>query len=290
MRVGTYNVYEFRDRHANENMGGVIDTIELMDCDVVGLQEVPLTERSGYYGDESDESDGSYLDGYLSDALSVRAITASASQGLGNTLLVRGKASGVRRVDLWRHGSPMRSAAMAYVPSDVGRVNVCTVHLDDRREMARLEQFRALEAELSWRGPSLVFGDFNALRESDYDERRWDEIEQARSEAGIEWARHELTAYIDSLGWVDLVRLGVAGSMDRYADSLRRPMPRGLTETSRYGTRVDYVWATPDLARKVRVTAFEVVPSDASDHRPVVVEIEPLRQKKRRAARSPSAA
>ena len=288
MRIGTYNVFEFR-----YGMGDVLDTLLGMRCDVVGLQEVPTSERGGdYYGDsDDDDSDeggkGSHLDGYLEEECGARVVTARASQGIGNTLLIKGDSSRVKRIELWRGSWPMRSAAVASVASDIGRVNVCSVHLDDQREMVRLDQFKRLEAELDGRGPSIVFGDFNALRESDYGAGRWSEIERARSRAGIEWARHELMAYIDSIGWIDLVRLGHAGSLEAYADSLRRPLPVDLTRTSRFDTRVDYIFATESLAKKLAVTGYEVVRSGASDHRPVVVELAlaPKAPKKRVIAR-----
>lgn len=256
MKVLTYNVCGFR-----YGFDAVAEALAREACDVAGLQEVPTVRGS-------DEA-------VYEVAAGASVVTAEASQGIGNSLLIRGPHGRARRASLWSSTGPARSAVMAPLASDVGRVTVCCVHLDDRGESRRLAQLESLDASLGSR-EAIVLGDFNALRESDYEPGRWLEIERARREAGLQPARGDVMEYIDRAGWVDLVRLWHAGGHGRYAASLRDPLPRRLTETSRHGTRVDYVFATPGIARKIAVRSCRVAGWHGSDHQPVVVDLGPL--------------
>lgn len=258
MKVVTYNVCEFRHGFRN-----VAEALAAEACDVAGLQEVPTRRDAAGALDD------------VASACGASAVTAEASQGIGNSLLIRGPHGRARRASLWSRTGPARSAVMAAVDSEVGRVTVCCAHLDDRGESRRLAQLEMLDAAIGSRD-AIVLGDFNALRESDYEPGRWREIERARDAAGLQPARGDVMAYIDRAGWVDLVRLWIAGGHARYAESLRDPLPRHLAETSGYGTRVDYVFATPGLARRLAVKSCAVAPWHGSDHQPVVVDLEAM--------------
>ena len=284
MRVCSFNVHEWVGPDGRNNLHGVAGFLLDARCDLVALQEV-------YYGDGDTYGD---LDPAreLAEELGLEMVVVEADHDLANVILTRAHMPDdeTDNVSLYADGDP-RSAAVCV--ASVGGVSFrfFATHLNHLRESTRVKQVRKLRAAVGkMGGPCLIAGDFNSLRMADYGQRERDAIVRSRERGRVEEARGEVMAEIDAAGWIDLARLYDAGnSLADYAANLASPIPRSLSVTTPYGTRVDYAFATRDLAEAVEVRRFEVAECDASDHRPILLEIQPksaTRRSGKRAARA----
>lgn len=250
MRLCTLNVHDWVDGRGRGNGERIEALLSELACDVVALQEVPREGRLER----------------IAAALKMHVQRAPAWWA-DNVLLTRARPRWSGALELDAGPGELRSAAIAGIDTEHGVVVVAAAHLDHISEHRRVRQFELLHEALGLRGEAaLVLGDLNALRASDYEPARWEAIAEVRRRNDWEAPSEALMQRIDALGWVDLVRLYAAPTPDA-------PLPARLAITSRFDTRIDYVMASRALAPRLRVTAVDVIESDASDHRPVVVDI-----------------
>lgn len=105
--------------------------------------------------------------------------------------------------------------------------------------------------------------------------------------ARVEEARGEVMDAIDAAGWRDLFRLYDAGNdLAEYARNIGSPIPRSMSVTTPYGTRVDYAFGNRAFVEAYEVSAAEVDPCGASDHQPIVIDFIPRRPRARSPRRS----
>jgi endonuclease/exonuclease/phosphatase family metal-dependent hydrolase len=257
MRLCTLNVHDWVDGVGRGNCERIEALLTTLDCDVVALQEV---------------SRGSEVE-RVAEALKMHVQRAPAWWA-DNVLLTRARPRWSGAIELDAGPGELRSAAIAGMDTEFGVLVVAATHLDHIAEHRRVRQFEILEEALRVRGEAaFVLGDFNALRRSDYEPARWDAIDLVRARNEWESPREDLIREMDTRGWIDLVRLHLASSLEAYTDALATPLPTHLARTSRFDTRIDYVMASRTLAPRLSVSAVEVVDTDASDHRPVVVDV-----------------
>jgi endonuclease/exonuclease/phosphatase family metal-dependent hydrolase len=137
------------------------------------------------------------------------------------------------------------------------QLTIFVTHLDHRTEPQRMFEMSAL---LKVQKPQshLLLGDMNALKRSDYTDADWDKITEVRKASGWELPQVELTETIERVGgYIDLLSAASASS--------------AIIPTSRFDTRVDYIFATPDI---VCTSASVIVNTlNESDHKPIVVRI-----------------
>lgn len=257
MRACTLNVHNWADGDGRGNAPRVESLLASLACDLVALQEV-----------------SQFVELFrLARALGMH-VTHDPAGGATNVLLTRVEPRWSEVLKLEVHGAETRSAALAEIDTNLGPMVVAATHFSPDRESIRVSQFEQIVVLLAASGDrSLLLGDLNALRRADYAPRRWQSIADERARNRWEEPRDDLARRLDERGWVDLVRLGVAGSPVCYYESLGTPLPPQLASTCRFGTRVDYVLASPTLAAEVRVMDVSVPAADVSDHRPVVVHL-----------------
>lgn len=260
LRVCTWNVHGWCDAWGRLGYARAEATLRALDCDVIALQEVFDTERLTR----------------LDEALSTRHAFAPAAWG-ANALLARPGVRDPRALALDVVAGELRSAVRGEVTLAGAGVTVAATHLDVHDEAVRCAQFEQLAAALPRGAPALLLGDFNALRPGDYDPPRRQEITDKRRDAGLDPPDDALMRRLDAEGWYDLVRLAaLGGGVAGYREALETPLPRALTATSRFATRVDYVFGNAALLARFAATSTLVGDSDASDHRPVVVGLTPV--------------
>lgn len=269
LRIATYNVHGFVGPDGLPNPSRVVRLLRRLDCDVVALQEV--TRGFGFRVPRRDGGGMPPDIDVVARVLGMRVVEANAGWG-SNVVLARIPLLRAESVPLGDGPAGPRSAALATLETPCGAIVFASTHLDVLDESARVRQLRALAGAIG-RREAVVLGDFNSLRFADYSRARLREIAEEREDADVEEPREAVVRAADALGWVDIVRLGLAGSHGRYAASLREPLHARLAATCAFGTRIDYVWATAGFAARVRVVGSRVVASDASDHRPVVVTL-----------------
>jgi len=257
VRIGTFNVHGFRDATGKKRVDDVIELLRALDCDVLALNEVVSPD---------------HILARVARALGREPLWSEAGFG-ANALLVRAARS-VQPVLLEAAGE-LRSAIVAEVDGPGGPLDVVATHLDHTSEARRLVQLRELHGVLLSRHVRLVLaGDLNAMRLSDLAPAELALMHRRRRREGWEAAREDVVRALDGYGYVDAVRLALAGSLAAYHAALGAPLPAAHAVTSRVATRIDYVWLSEAAARALRVTRARTVPTDVSDHLPVVVEVE----------------
>lgn len=174
----------------------------------------------------------------------------------GNAILSRHPLSSARTIPLAVSGyGETRSAVDAVIDLPDAPLRVCCTHLDHLAEPTRLAQWAALSEATDSVAGGLLCGDLNALCRSDYTETAWADIAAARERGRWESPRAEL---LDSLL--------AAGFSDASGEP---PEP-----TSRFGTRIDYVLASPGCPwRPVGRVTLPTLARGISDHNGVLVRL-----------------
>jgi len=129
------------------------------------------------------------------------------------------------------------------------------IHLVPKYSELRCEEIQRISTELNGlleEGVSQVWcGDFNTLSRGDYSDQEWDHIVRIRRDNGRRAPLNDVIDTINNLGFTDSwVSAG-------------RPSPR---TTSRFDTRVDYVFSSPKFNKTWKLQDFGHHSSDASDH------------------------
>lgn len=162
---------------------------------------------------------------------------------------------------------------------------VACLHLDHVRETTRLGQLRAVAEQLEQLGPStsqIWLGDFNALTRADWHEQEWARLAEHRARNAWEAPVSDLTSLITS---------PVAACEAPQARARGRPAAAGLgftdcwraaaersgpLGTSRFKTRIDYVYVSPAMAAGAAVARCQHVQTipHVSDHNAVLATLE----------------
>jgi endonuclease/exonuclease/phosphatase family metal-dependent hydrolase len=260
MRLCALNVHTWADARGRSNVQAVIEFLRELDCDVVTLHEV-LRE-------------GETL-ARVADALEMQHAFGAAAW-LGNAILARHPLRAAATTPGPAGYEEGRCVLAATVLSPDGSLDVCATHLDPRYEDTRLEELDLLLAAADARAPEhVLMGDFNALRLADYPPAALAQVRAMRAANDKEEPRGEVIARLDARGYLDAFRLARAGGRAGYAAALVAPPPEGAPVTCWAGTRVDYVWATEALLARFALRAATHVPTAASDHAAVVIDLAP---------------
>lgn len=282
MKLATFNIHGWRTagpdpEQIQPNLDLVTATLRAIDADIIGLNEVyhPRVVQ----GDErpalealADRLQMHYVfgpclrwpaqdnmpaDAYGNAVLSRWPITASAA----HHLVARNEKEAPAL-----EGKEQRGLLEARVRlPDARNFTVYSTHLDHKSEEARLVQLRALR---SWtvrdrNRPHVVMGDFNAISEWDYAARPEAQATAAEHPKGQQHFPPRAVAQMERAGYVDALTLfGQPG--------------QGSFILADYPLRIDYIFVSQPLADAVRSCRIweEVKGEEASDHRPVVAEID----------------
>jgi endonuclease/exonuclease/phosphatase family metal-dependent hydrolase len=272
VRIITYNIHKWRTSDDQPNFRLLVDLLKRANADVIGLNEVlhPYPTETGPALSRLAEELG------MSVAFGAREprrqLGTSATGGSGDALLSRFPlVSTVWTPLLPIPGKKQRGFLEVRLPGAGQTWTVAILHLDHTDERARQSQFSDLVAwyELAGRRPDLIIGDCNCIHPREYEDRP--EAFLALSTHPI--ARHltngpdgpQLTRQIEQAGYVDaLIQKGTLG--------------QGTMIGAGEPVRLDYIWLRADWAHLLthaRVVE-EPVGQEASDHRPVLADFEPL--------------
>ena len=270
MRICTYNVHGWVDGSMAPNPSRVARMLHGLRADVVALQEA--TEGFGFRPSAPPD-----ILGVPRIATIARGAGFPNAVGGGSWVDANAVFSSVEPLSTERHRLASgqgggRSMTAVTLRTSLGPVLFVSTHLDCFEERDRVRQFHDLARHIGDR-QAIAMGDFNALRPADYTTKRLNDIDLERENADVEPVSDALMRVIDRAGWVDLMRLYIAGGLREYAATLDRPIPAKSTVTNHHGTRIDYAFATPALATALRVTGCSIGRSTASDHRPVVIDL-----------------
>ena len=259
MRVISVNVNGIRAAHRN---GGLV---QLVDADVLCLQEVRADP----------EQLGSVIEGLLPHEFVEFAPCVEKGR---NGVAILSRYPLQQRADELPGFEGSGRFLSCVVATPVGEVNVSNVYVpkgyatpkntDDPRDLAKAEFLEALTTELPV-GSSLLCGDLN-IAHSQLDLRNW------RGRIGYSGFRETERAVLDRWsadGWVDLVRREQGQTSGPYTWWSWR----GKAFDNDVGWRIDYIWASADLAQRCSGTDVRRAPSYDerwSDHAPVVADFD----------------
>ncbi|HRJ40605.1 MAG TPA: endonuclease/exonuclease/phosphatase family protein [Caldilineaceae bacterium] len=273
----TFNIHGWRTAEGAPNWQQVVQVISASGADIVGLNEV-------YYPFAGQEDGNSHslvplLERLASETgmhpafgpcLGWPATDTIPEKSYGNGLLSRWPiiASAAHHLTPVA-GKEQRGLLEGRILLPDGRpFTVYVTHLDHTDEAARLVQLRALR---TWtirdrNRPHAVLGDFNAVSPWDFDERRDDlqRLVENHPPAGplLTQEGMQVIPQMEKAGYVDAMRAAGAVGQGTF---IRAAVP----------LRIDYIFLSHPLAPALRSAQVwqEEPGSEASDHRPVLVEI-----------------
>lgn len=284
MRIATYNIHGWRTADGAPNWRQVAAVLRATGADVIGLNEVyhslrttedPLSEEN-----ESNSHSAAPLLERLAAELGMYSIFGPClrwpatdempENSYGNALLSRWPiiASAAHHLTPVPEKEQRGLLEGRILLPDGRNFTVYVTHLDHTDEATRLIQLRALR---TWtvrdrNRPHAVLGDFNAVSSWDFAHRP-DELLRLvdnRPPSGplLQEEGMQVIPQMEKAGYVDAMR---AVDQPGQGTFIRAAAP----------LRIDYVFLSQSLAPALRSTQVwqEEPGSEASDHRPVVVEI-----------------
>lgn len=278
MRVLTFNIHGWRTRSGAPNWQQVAEVISASGADIVGLNEVyhPFASPDG----GNSHSLAPLLD-RVADALGMYAVFGPClrwpatdempEKSYGNGLLSRWPviASAAHHLTPVADKEQRGLLEGRILLPDGRNFTAYVTHLDHTDEEARLVQLRALR---TWtvrdrNRPHLVMGDFNAVSAWDFAGRRDDLLrlvaDHPPSGPLLEESGMRVIAQMEKAGYVDAMR--AAGEVGQ-----------GTFIPAAVPLRIDYIFLSQPLAPALHVVQvwLEEAGQEASDHRPVLVELD----------------
>ncbi|KAM0898254.1 hypothetical protein ACQ4PT_022025 [Festuca glaucescens] len=226
-------------------------------ADIIGLQNVRAEEERGMRPLSE-----------LASALGMRYVFAESwAPEYGNAVLSRWPITrwkALRVADQSDFRNVLR--ATIEVPM-VGEVNFHCTHLDHLDESWRMKQLNAMLRSVD--GPHILAGGLNALDGTDYSAERWADIVKYYEEIGKPTPKVEVMKYLKGKQYVDAKDF--AGECEAVVVVAKGQDVQG---TCKYGTRVDYILASPNSPYKFVPGSYTVVSSKGtSDHHIVRVDV-----------------
>ncbi|XVF72493.1 hypothetical protein PTKIN_Ptkin12aG0125700 [Pterospermum kingtungense] len=148
-----------------------------------------------------------------------------------------------------------------------GEVDFHCTHLDHLDENWRMKQINAIIQSND--GPHILAGGLNSLEETDYSTERWTDIVKYYEEMGKPTPKVEVMKFLKNRQYTDAKDF--AGECEPVVVIAKGQSVQG---TCKYGTRVDYILASPDSPYKFVPGSYSVLSSKGtSDHHIVKVDI-----------------
>ncbi|CAI0395397.1 unnamed protein product [Linum tenue] len=248
---------ERRRRHDGSARRSVVEVLRELDADILALQEVKAEEEKGM----KPLSD-------LAAALGMNYVFADSwAPEYGNAILSKWP---IKRWKVHKifDDSDFRNVLKATINvPNVGEVNFHCTHLDHLDEQWRMKQVNAIID--SSEGPHLLAGGLNSLDETDYNEDRWIDIVKYYEEMGKPTPKAEVMRFLKKENYTDAK--DYAGECESVVMIAKGQNVQG---TCKYGTRVDYIVASPNSPYKFVPGSYSVLSSKGtSDHHIVKVDV-----------------
>ncbi|KAK3007896.1 hypothetical protein RJ639_013041 [Escallonia herrerae] len=235
----------------------VVEVLRELDADILALQDVKAEEEKGM----KPLSD-------LAVALGMNYVFAESwAPEYGNAILSKWP---IKRWKVQKifDDADFRNVLRATVDvPHTGEVDFHCTHLDHLDENWRMKQINAIIQ--SSNGPHILAGGLNSLDETDYSPERWMDIVKYYEEMGKPTPKVEVMKFLKSKQYTDAKDF--AGECESVVMIAKGQSVQG---TCKYGTRVDYILASPDSPYKFVPDSYSVLSSKGtSDHHIVKVDV-----------------
>ncbi|CAN6319912.1 unnamed protein product [Urochloa humidicola] len=244
-------------RSSSRRARSVAEVLREVGADIVGVQNVRAEEGRGMRPLAD-----------LDEGLGMRYVFAESwAPEYGNAVLSRWP---IKRWKAQRVADQSDFRNVLRVTVDVpgaGEVNFHCTQLDHLDEGLRMKQVNSILRSAD--GHHILAGGLNALDPTDYSADRWADIVKYYEEIGKPTPKTEVMRYLKAKRYVDAKDF--AGECEAVVVVAKGQDVQG---TCRYGTRVDYIMASPNSPYKFVPGSYAVVSSKGtSDHHIVKAEI-----------------
>ncbi|XP_058083727.1 uncharacterized protein LOC131231526 [Magnolia sinica] len=235
----------------------VLDVLKEVNPDILALQDVKADEEKGM----SPLSD-------LADALGMKYVFGESwAPEYGNAVLSKWP---IKRWKVQKiiDDTDFRNVLKATIDvPQVGEVNFHCTHLDHLDENWRMKQISAIIQ--SEEVPHILAGGLNSLDEMDYSAERWIDIVKYYEEIGKPTPKVEVMRFLKGKKYQDAKNF--SGECEPVVMIAKGQAVQG---TCKYGTRVDYILASPNSPYHFVPNSYTVMSSKGtSDHHIVKVDI-----------------
>lgn len=235
----------------------VLEVLREVDADILALQDVKAVEEKGM----TPLSD-------LAKALGMNYVFAESwAPEYGNAVLSKWP---IKRWKVQKivDDDDFRNVLKATIDVPwTGEVNFHCTQLDHLDENWRMKQLSAILK--SGDSPHILAGGLNSLNESDYSSNRWADIVEYYEDIGKPTPRVQVMKLLKGLEYTDAKEF--AGECEPVVMIAKGQNVQG---TCKYGTRVDYILASPYSPYKFVPGSYSVISSKGtSDHHIVKAEI-----------------
>lgn len=237
--LATYNVSRFEMKDPSS----ILKLLEEEKVDICGLQEVPGKLR---------------LDQLLSTQSKYVGIFDNLYYGYGNAIIYNKMlfSEKYHKLHIIKRGKSKKGVLEVILENLNNKsIHIYVTHLDHRNEFQRLYELNNLFNIPMIDNLHFLIGDFNSLKRSDYSQQQWDEISQTRINNDWELPTDKVIKKIESRGYIDLL------NPNNQSD---------IIPTSRFNTRVDYIF-TNNKSLEYESSVINNN-NNQSDHKPVMVK------------------
>ncbi|XP_047336932.1 uncharacterized protein LOC124940456 [Impatiens glandulifera] len=251
-------------RHINGGDGGkkrtILEVLKELNADILAMQDVKAEEEKGM--EPLSE---------LAAALGMTYVFAESwAPEYGNAILSKWP---IKRWKVQKifDNSDFRNVLKATIDiPEAGEVNFQCTHLDHLDENWRMKQVNAIIQSNHDEVPHILAGGLNSLDETDYSTERWTDIVKYYEEMGKPKPKTDVMRFLK--GEEDMIDAkNFAGECEAVVMIAKGQSIQG---TCKYGTRVDYILASPDSPYKFVPGSYSVISSKGtSDHHIVKVDI-----------------
>jgi len=293
LRVCSLNVHGWHNSDGT-SWEGLISTLRATQPDIILLQEATkhrLPALAQALGDLhwTSRHNCAILSRYALSAGAVNQVQSQSTKQRGSAWKGKTTATTEPKKELQRHGRHFERfcTATIAVPGALSLEIVC-LHLDHVTETTRMGQLRDLvehQLESGRNARQIWAGDFNALTVADYAEHELHRIADHRARNAWESPKNDVSAMmtspLDTLSTTGRRKPQRAPALSRglgFTDCWHAAVERsGPLGTSRFDSRIDYVYCSPALMEHgavfvARCDHLQTVPH-VSDHNAVLAEL-----------------
>ncbi|KAK3415687.1 hypothetical protein EUGRSUZ_H01575 [Eucalyptus grandis] len=240
-------------RQAYRSTRTVVEVLRELDADIVALQDVKAEE-------EREMKPLSELAAALGMSY---AFAESWAPEYGNAVLSRWPIKHWKVQKIF-DDTDFRNVLKATIEvPHVGEVNFQCTHLDHLDENWRMKQVGAIIQSSD--SPHILAGGLNSLDETNYSQERWTDIVKYYEEMGKPTPKVEVMRFLKSKQYTDAKDF--AGECESVVVIAKGQSVQG---TCKYGTRVDYLLASPDCPYKFIPGSYSVLSSKGTSYHHIV--------------------
>jgi len=264
VKIASYNIHGWVDAEHDSNLERVVEVVNKHDPDILCLQEVYACWELPCLLEFLRKTFFEHTLRWEGCAILSKKKFIITEFGKGNKCLEEGGGGYHQLLDKapgFEFNRPRYLTAEVKTENNETLFYLSCIHLVPKYSELRFEEIIRISEDLTplfhSNKPQLWMGDFNTLSRADYSDEEWDEIVRIRRDNGRKAPLNDVIDAIEKLGFSD--NWTKAG----------RPDPR---TTSRFDTRVDYVFSSSAFIKNWTLQSFHHFPYEASDHSFVVAE------------------